>query len=281
MSSSRRRAKSGRALSWVKSPADTRGTDHHLSFVGHGLSGQEPDQVRLAGAVGADDPDALAEVDLLGERADQAVDRDPAQVEHAARGVAAAQANRDLLVAHGVGGRAVVDPALPARLRGVGALGPAVGVAGALLEDPHAITQALLLLTPAGAAVAHQLLAMSAGLGVGRVGAAVHPGAGALESDDGIAGRREQLTVVGDHQDRLARRADQRLELTLGRDVEEVVGLVEEQHLSVGGEQQLEHQALALSAGQRGRGPVAHFVEPGARDAPAGRVPLAFKLVPP
>ena len=109
----------------------------------------------------------------------------------------------------------------------------------------------------------------------------MHPGARALESDDGIAGRREQLAVVGDHQDRLARRADQRLELTLGRDVEEVVGLVEEQHLSVGGEQQLEHQALALSAGQRGRGPVADFVEPGARDAPAGRVPPAFELVAP
>ena len=55
--------------------------------------------------------------------------------------------------------------------------------------------------------------------------------------------------------------------------------LVKEQHLSVGGEQQVEHQALALSAGERGRGPVADFAESGASDAPAGRVPPAFELV--
>ena len=71
------------------------------------------------------------------------------------------------------------------------------------------------------------------------------------------------------------------LELTLCRNVEKVVGLVEEQYLRVGGEQQVEHEALSLAARERGRRPVADLGESSSQDASAGGVPLALELVAP
>ena len=188
-SSSVRPAKSARALSWVNSPGETRLPMHDLAGVRDGLAGQQADQVRLARAVGADQADALAEVDLLVERAHEPVDRRRrSSATHAAGGVAAAQAHLDLLVGDRRGRRAVVDEALPARLHRVGALGPVRRVLGALLEDLHELAQAPLLVLPALEPVAEQLLAMLARLRVGRVGAAVDPGAVALERDDRVAG---------------------------------------------------------------------------------------------
>jgi hypothetical protein len=110
--------------------------------------------------------------------------------------------------------------------------------------------QAALLLLPAVQRAAEQRLAVLARLGVAHVGAAVDPGAVALQRDDRVDGGGEDVAVVGDHQDRLGGGGDAPLELALGRDVEEVVGLVEQQQRGVGAEQVLEHEPLALAAGE-------------------------------
>ena len=75
--------------------------------------------------------------------------------------------------------------------------------------------------------------------------------------------------------------ADHLLEPALGGHVEEVVGLVEQQDGGVGGEQEVEHEALALAARERRGVAVADRVEARPDDAPAGRVPLALELVAP
>ena len=106
-------------------------------------------------------------------------------------------------------------------------------VAGALLERAGQLMEPPFLLVPPLDGVAETALAVLPGLGIGRVGLAVDPGAVALERDDRIDRRRQYLTIVRDHQDRLAGATDPALERELGGYVEEVVGLVEQQHLGV------------------------------------------------
>ena len=71
----------------------------------------------------------------------------------------------------------------------------------------------------------------------------------------------------------LARRGDPRLELELGGDVEEVVGLVEQQHLRLAREQHVEHEPLALAARELRRRARADLVERRADDPAAARRP--------
>jgi hypothetical protein len=78
----------------------------------------------------------------------------------------------------------------------------------------------------------------------------VLPGGAQFDGHD--PGRRvvEQLAVVADHQDRLRALVDPPLEPLLARHVEEVVRLVEQQHLVRTCQQVLEHEPLLLAAGQ-------------------------------
>ena len=180
----------------------------------------------------------------------------------------------------GAGGGPSVDEPLPARLGGVGALRVHVGDRGPLLHDLVELEQAALLALPLLQPVAEQLLALLARLRVGAVGAAVDPCAAVrLQREDRVRGRAEQVAVVADQDHRLLRLRDPPLELELGRHVEEVVGLVEQQDGGVGGEQHLEHEPLALAARQLRGVARADVVEPGAHDPAAGRVPLALQLV--
>ena len=206
-------------------------------------------------------------------------DLERAHVEHDPCRVTAADAHGDGLVGDGRRRRTGGAEPVPARLHRVGALGPVRGVAGALLERLHEPEQPALLLVPALDRVAESPLTVLARLGVGGVGLAVHPGAVALEGHDRAEGGGQDGAVVGDHHDRLLGRADPLLELQLGRDVEEVVGLVEQQHVGVGGEQHVEDELLALAARQRAGGPLGDLVEGGAHDAPARRVPVALQLI--
>ena len=107
----------------------------------------------------------------------------------------------------------------------------------------------------------------------------MHPAAAALEREDPGGRRAEQVAVVGDQQDGLPRGRDPGLQVELGGDVEEVVGLVEQQHLRVAGEEHVEHEPLALAARELRRAPRADVVEAGADDPAARRVPLALELV--
>src|SRR5688572_8143349 len=101
--------------------------------------------MRLAAAVRPDDADALAEVDLLAERQDEAVDLDVLEGEYAARRVGTAHTHLDLLRRHRRRGRTGVGEPAPARFRRIGLLRPHVGVSRALLERPHELAQPLLL----------------------------------------------------------------------------------------------------------------------------------------
>ena len=107
----------------------------------------------------------------------------------------------------------------------------------------------------------------------------MHPRAVALQGHDRPHRAGEDLTVVRDHQDRLLGRPHASLERQLRRHVEEVVGLVEQQDVGIGGEQHVEHELLALAAGKRPRRPIGDLGKRGADDAPARRVPLALELV--
>ena len=253
--------------------------DHELPAVRLAVADQHVHQRALAGPVRTDQRDPLAEVDLLVKWLDQPVDRQPAHAQHDPGRVAASDPDRDLLIADRSRRRAGVAKPLPAGLHRVRALGPAVVVAGALLERLHQLIQPPLLLLPALDGVAEAALAVLPGLGVGRVGLAVDPGAVALERHDRVDRRRQHLAVVRDHQDRLARAADPSLERQLGGHVEEVVGLVEQQHVGVRAEQQFEDQLLALAAGQRPGWTVGQLGERHADDLTAARVPLSLQLI--
>ena len=222
---------------------------------------QRPHQVGLAGAVGPDQADPLAEVHLVGERQEQVGDREVDQLDDAAGRVAAAQPDPDRLVAHRRRRRTGGDELVPPRLGGVGAAGVAVVLGRPLLHDLHVPVQAPLLVLPALEGVAELLLAASPGLGERGVGAAVHPGAGALDGDH--LGRRpaEQRAVVADHQDRDLAGGEALLQPPAGRDVEVVVGLVEQQHVGLGRQQDVEQQPLALAAGEVADAPRRHVLD--------------------
>ena len=84
-----------------------------------------------------------------------------------------------------------------------------------------------------------------------------HPGGGVVQ----------QLAVVADVEDRLVGLADPLLEPDLAGHVEEVVGLVEQQHLVGAAQQELQHQPLLLAARQGAQlavlGPVVGHAQPG------------------
>ena len=120
---------------------------------------------------------------------------------------------------------------------------------------------------------------MFARLLVAGVRLAVHPGAVSLERDHHVRRSAEQLAVMADDQNRLARAPDRALERALRRNVEEVVGLVEEQDLRIALEQRGEHQLLALAARQRTRRPVADLGQSVQTDPAARRVPATLELI--
>ena len=211
---------------------------------------QRAEQVALARAVRADQADALAVVHLVGERQEQATDRHVDELHHAARRVAAAQADLDVLVRHGRRRWTRGDELLPAGLRRVGLRRVLEVLRGALLHDLHVLEQPALLVVPALQVVAELLLTPRARLGEGAVRAAVDPAPGPLDDDDLRRHALEQRPVVADHQDRRPAVEDLVLEPAAGRDVEVVVRLVEQQHVRPRREQQVEDQPLALAAGQ-------------------------------
>ena len=156
----------------------------------------------------------------------------------------------DPLVGHRRRRRTSGDELLPAGLGGIG-LRRVLEVHGRpLLHDLHVPEQPAFLVVPAVERVTKTLLALLPSLRVGRIGPTVHPRPTALDRDHLGDGPLEQRAVVADHQDgRLAGR-ELRFQPRPGRDVEVVVGLVEEQHVGPGVEQHVEQQPLAFAAGE-------------------------------
>ena len=219
-------------------------------------------------------------MDLVRERRDQIGETEGAQIQHAARRVPAAHPHDDRDVVDGRRRRAGVTKPAPPRLGGIGLLGPVGGVFGALLERLHQPEQSPLLIAPALDRIAKAALTLLAGAGICRICLAMHPRAVAFERQNRVDSSREDLAVVGDHQHGLLRSADLALQRELRRDIEEVVGLVEQQHIGIGAKQHVEDQLFSLAARKSHRRTVRQLVKPNADDPPTGSVPLALELVP-
>ncbi len=142
-------------------------------------------------------------------------------------------------------------------LRGLVLRRQAVVVLRLDLVAEHERLELGVLLVPSPAQLLEPEEPLSPGLVVGREATGVRPDrvAGRAELDGDHPGRGvvEQLAVVADEQDRLLRLVDPLLEPGLAGYVEEVVRLVEEQHLVGPPQQELQHQPLLLTAGEGGQ----------------------------
>ena len=218
-------------------------------------TGEQPQEVRLARAVGAEDRDPLAVPDLEVERLHQPGELEVLADDRALAGAAALEAHLHLLLARLLDRRTGLLELPQPRLRGLVARGHAVVVRSLLLVHEHERLELGVLLVPAAAHLLEPGEPVLARLVVRREAARVGPhqvARGAeLDGDDPRRGVVEQLAVVADVEDRLVGLPDPALEPDLAGHVEEVVGLVEQQHLVGAGQEVLQHQPLLLAAGQR------------------------------
>ena len=250
------------------------------AVVGGDGAGQGGQQVGLPGAVGADQAEPLAEVDLVTERQEQVAHADVEHLHHPPGGVRPTQAHLDLLVRHGRGRRADGHELLPPGLRGVGLGGVLEVLRGPLLHDLHVVEEAALLVVPALQGVAQQFLAAGPSLRERGVGAAVHPRARPLDHHHLRGDALQQGAVVADHQDRAAARLQLVLQPQPGGDVEVVVRLVEQQDVRPAVQQQVQHQALALAPAELADQAGGEVLHVGLHAALGGRSPLGLQLVP-
>jgi hypothetical protein len=134
-----------------------------------------------------------------------------------------------------------------------------------------------MVLVPAPAQLLQPLEASLARVVVRPEAAGVHPGRIArcaeLEGDHPRRCARQELAVVAHVQDRLGRAGQPLLQPALARDVEEVVGFVQQQHLVRPPEQRLEHQPFLLTARQGGDRPPPGPLIGNAERTGAARVP--------
>jgi hypothetical protein len=212
------------------------------------LPGDQAQQVGLAGAVRTEHRDAVAEVHVEVERVGEPRQRQPPQAERDPAAVGALESHLDVALGRGRGRGPDLDEPLPAVLRGVGLRGVLVADRRPYLEILVELEEPALLVLPAPEGVTERAVAGPSGLVVGGPAPRVGPGAEPLEGHHRVGDRSEELTVVADQQDRLRRRSQPLLEPALRGDVEEVVGLVEEEDLGVTDQQRLEDEALALPA---------------------------------
>jgi hypothetical protein len=221
-------------------------------------AGDESQEVRLAGPVGAQHRDPFAVPDLQVERLHQSAQLQVLAHHRSFAGPAALEPHRDLLLARLLGGRALLLEHPESSLGGAVLAGHAVVVFGLDLQSEHERLDLGVLLVPT---LAHLLEAgepVGAGLVVGLEPAGVGPhqvpgaGSAAAELHGHHPGRGvgQQFAIVADEQDRLVGLGDPLLEPDLAGYVEEVVGLIQQQHFVGAAEQELQHQPLLLAAGQ-------------------------------
>jgi hypothetical protein len=215
---------------------------------------QQTQEVRLAGAVAAEHRDPLAVPDLEVERLHQAGELEVLADHGALARAATRQPHLDLLLARLLGGRTGLLELPEAGLRGLVLRGHSVVVLGLDLEPEDERLDLRVLLVPATAHLLQARKPVTPRLVVRREAAGVGPhevASGAqLDGDHAGGGVGQQLAVVADEQDRLVGLLDPALEPDLAGNVEEVVGLVEQQHLVGPGEEVLQHQPLLLAAGE-------------------------------
>ena len=226
-----RREVGGQLLGGLREEVDRdAGARPALALGRREVAGEELREDGLAGAVGADDPDALAAHDREVHVDEDRVEVDAAQLDDAvAAAPAAAQRERHLPpLEHGaVDLLHAVDPALRvARALDVALVDDAVGP---VLEAPDRLLEArdLLLLGDPLLLLTDEL--DLAGDGVRRVVARPHADAAVLELGDLRDGLVEEVAVVGDDEDGALEVPDDLLDDAAALDVEVRLRLVEQQ----------------------------------------------------
>ncbi len=232
-------------------PGDDARAEPPLAGVRHRLAGEQPQEVRLARAVGPQDADPVAVPDLEVERLHQAGELQLLGDDRPHAGAPAAQPHRHLLLRRPLRRRPGRLELRQPGLHRVVAVGHVRRVGRLLLQGAHQVDQPLVLLVPAPAQLGQPLVPRRPGLVVAGEAAAVHPRRPALDGDHAVGDAGEQLAVVADEQHGLAGVEQPLLEPPLARDVEVVVRLVEQQHLVGPAQQRLQRQPLLLAARQR------------------------------
>ena len=233
----------------------------------------------LARAVRPEHGHPLAVPDLGVEGIGQAVQRQPLDHERLASGAPAAQADVDPLVLHELRG---LGPLLEVPEAGLGRLQlgrEPVGDLGPLPHHADELDQAGPLVLPLRGVAGEAVVPGVPGLVVGGEAAAVGPGALGLDGDDLGGDAGQQLAIVADEEDGLGAPPQLVLEPALARDVQEVVGLVEEQDGGVAPEQRLERQPLLLAARAGGHPSRADRLVGLAQHLGGDRVPEDLELV--
>src|SRR5579872_2427809 len=218
----------------------------HLAGIGSNLPEDQPDEGRLARAVGADQPDAIAAHDPHRKPLDEwplvEALAHPVELRHQLAGALAgieAEAN-------------VAEPVAPGGTLEPQPLEPAYPPLVARAPGLHSLADPDLLLLPEflepapGALLRGELLVLA--LLIGGKAPGVGPQHPAVELDDAAGHPVEEGAVVSDHGG--GRYLEQQPLQTLdGLDVEVVGGLVQQQQIRLQRQRQRQSGALALSAG--------------------------------
>ena len=233
----------------VEQPGDDAGTEAEAAVVlDRRVAGEKAQEVALAGAVGAEDGDPLAEVDLEVERIGQPVERELFDDERPPSGARPAETHRDALLADVRRALLALEEVTQAALGSFQLRGEDVGGTGAAAHLGDEVLEVLVLLVVLRSVSVELVEVCPPGSGVAGEPATERPRAVPLDRHDLRRRGGQQLAIVTDVQHRLARRLELALEPALGIDVEEVVGFVEEQDLGVAAQQHLQGEALLLAA---------------------------------
>ena len=166
-------------------------------------------------------------------------------------------------------------------LRGLQPRGEDLGEAGPAPHLGDELFETLLLRVVERAIVTHRLDVVPARIGVTGKSSTVHPGTDGLDSDDLRRRRSQQLPVVAHEENRLGSGRELRFEPAFSGDVEEVVGLIEQEHVVGPPQQGLQRQPLLLAAAESAQRPSCHGIERLAQRPLAARIPEDLGVVTP
>ena len=243
------------------------------------VTGQQPEEVRLAGAVRPQHRDPLAVPELDIERIGESAQFEPFDHHGAFAGAGATEAHVDLLLAHLGRPFVLVEEVTQSRLGRLQLRSEYLADLRALSHLDDELFETLALLVVQRRVASTLVVVRPFGIGIRGEAAAVRPRSRRLDGHDLRRRGGEQLTIVADVQHRLLGRDELTLEPALRRDVEEVVGLVEHEHVIVSPQQVLEREPLLLAAAQGRKRSVGNAPEVVAEGPSARLVPGHFELV--
>jgi hypothetical protein len=231
--------------------------------------------VALAHPVAAQHGHALAVPEFEVERVGQPGDLEALADHGALAGAGAAEPHVDALVADLRRSFVFVEELTQLRLGRLQLGREGLADAGPLAHQLHVVLEPLALVVVEGTVAISLVVLSGLRLCVPGERAAVRPGAPRLDRDDLGGGGGQQLAVVADVEHGLAGVTQLCLEPAFGRNVEEVVGLVEHENVELAAQQGLEREALLLAAAERSQRTVANT---SSNDSPNARVTHSFQV---